>query len=92
MKQSSAQHEIRCILSTSILAVSNDLFSACCVVFLKLRYRDIVAFHTKIAWMRIWSLTHSKLYVSRCDVVKILSDYFQYPCDAINTFQGKVPA
>jgi len=23
---------------------------------------------------------------------KILSDHFQCPCDAINTFQGKVPA
>ena len=89
---SSAQHEIRCFLSTRFLAVFNDLFSTCCVVFPKLRYHDIVAFHTKIEWMRIWSLTHSKLHVSRCDVVKILSDHFQCPCDAINTVQGKVPA
>jgi len=31
-------------------AVSNNLFSTCCIVFLKLRYRDIVAFRTK-NWM-----------------------------------------
>ena len=92
LDKSSAQHEIRCFLSTSILAVSNDLFSTCCVVFLKSRCRDIVVFNTKIEWMRIWSLTHSKLHVSPCDVVNILSDHLQCPCDAINTFQGKVPA
>ena len=38
-------------------AVSNNLLSTCCIVFLKMRYHDIVAFRTKIEWMRIWSLT-----------------------------------
>jgi len=31
-------------------AVSNNLFSTCCIVFLKFRYRDIVTFRTK-NWM-----------------------------------------
>jgi len=28
-------------------AASNNLFLTCCTVFLKLRYRDIIAFRTK---------------------------------------------
>ena len=49
-------------------AVSNNFFSTYSTIFLKLRYRDIVSFRKKIAWMKIWSLTHSKFNVSRCDM------------------------
>jgi len=73
-------------------AVSNNLFSTCCSVFLKLRYRDIVAFRTK-NWMDE-NLVIDSLQTSRFPLWhgQILSDHFQYPCDAVNTFQGKIPA
>jgi len=41
--------------------------------------------------MRIWSLAHCKLHFPAV-TWKILSDHFQGPCDAINTFQDKLPA
>jgi len=47
-KFSSARNQMLFINQYS--AVSNNLFSTCCTVFLKLRYRDIVAFRTK-NWM-----------------------------------------
>ena len=66
--------------------VSNNFFSTYCTVFL------IVAFRTK-NWMDekliIDSLQTSRFPLWRG---KILSDHFQCPCDAINTFQGNVPA
>jgi len=73
-------------------AVSKNLFLTCCSVFLKLRYRDIVAFRTK-NWMDE-NLIIDSLQTSRFPLWrrKILSDHFQWPCDAINTLQGKVPA
>jgi len=75
-------------------AVSNNFFSTYCAVdlFLKLRSHDIVTFRTK-KWMDenlvIDSLQTSCFLLWR---EKILSDHFQCTCDAINTFQGKVPA
>jgi len=53
LNKSSAQHEIRCFFINQHSAVSNIFFSTYCTVFLKLRYRNIVAFRTKIEWMRI---------------------------------------
>jgi len=73
-------------------AVSNNIFSTYFTEFLKLHYRDIVGFRTKIERMRSWSLTHCKLHVSRCDVEKYCLIIFKCPCDTINTFLGKVPA
>jgi len=37
------------------------------------------------------NLVYDSLQTSRCDVER-LSDHFQCPCGAINTFQGEVPA
>jgi len=73
-------------------AVSNNLFSTCCSVFLKLRYRDIVAFRTKNCMDE--NLVIDSLQTPRFPLWRdqILSDHFQYPCDAINTFQRKMPA
>jgi len=47
-KFSSARNQMLFIDQYS--AVSNNLFATCCIVFLKLRYRDIVTFRTK-NWM-----------------------------------------
>ena len=47
-KFSSARNQLLFVNQYS--AVFNNLFSTCCSVFLKLRYRDIVAFRTK-NWM-----------------------------------------
>jgi len=71
LDKSSAHPEIRRCLSTHIL-LSVQNFSTYCTVFLKLRYRNIVAFRTKIEWLggRSWSLTRCKLHISRCDVEK----------------------
>jgi len=68
-------------------AVSNNLFSTCCIVFLKLRYRDIVAFRTKNLMDK--NLVIDSLQTSRFALWrgKTLSDHIQCPCDAINTFQ-----
>jgi len=47
LDKSSAQHEIRCFFIDQHSAVSNNFVSTYCTAFLKLRYRDIVAFRTK---------------------------------------------
>ena len=67
LDKSSAQHEIRCFFSDQHSAVSNNFFQPIgyCTVFPKLRYHDVVTFRKKIECMRIWSLTHCKLYVSK---------------------------
>jgi len=77
--------------STNIL-LSLIIFSTYCTVYLKLRYRDIVAFrNTKLnGWAFGHWLTANFTYPAV--TWKILSDHFQRPCDAINTFQGNVPA
>ena len=89
-KFSSARNQMLFINQYS--AVSHNLFSPCCSVFLKLCYRDIVAFRTK-KWM-YENLVIDSLQTSRFPLWRgqMLSDHFQYPCDAMNTFQGKVPA
>ena len=45
--QSTAQHEIRCFFIEPSSALRNKFFSTYCIVFLKLRSRDIVAFRSK---------------------------------------------
>jgi len=89
----SAQHEIRRFFPPIFWCLYKN-FSTYCTVFLKLRYRDIVAFRTK-SWMDM----HEKLVFYSMQTSyfprwrgKTLSDHFQCPCGATNTFQGKVPA
>ena len=67
------------------------IFSTCCTVYLKLRYRDIVAFRTK-NWMAE-NLVIDSLQTSRFPPWggKTLSDHFQCPSDAAKTYKGKVP-
>ena len=60
--KSSAQHEIRCFFIHQHSVISNNFFSTYCTVFLKLHYRDIVAFRTKIECMIIWSLTFCSIF------------------------------
>ena len=66
-------------LLTNILLSLLAFFSIYCTVFLKLRYRDIVAFRTK-NWI------YETLVIDSQQTLRfeILSDHF--------TFQGKVPA
>ena len=74
---SSAQHEIRCFYRPIKSSVSNNFFSTYCTEFLKLGYRDIIAFRTK-NWkdekMVIDSLQTSCFPLWRG---KILSDHCQ---------------
>ena len=48
-RRTSAQHEVKCLLSSNILLFLLIGFhlKVQCIIFLKLRYRDIVAFRTK---------------------------------------------
>jgi len=63
-------------LSTNILLSLIKFFQPTySSLYLKLPYRDIVAFRTKIEWVRSWSLTHCKLHVSRCDVKNIVRSF-----------------
>ena len=74
----SAQQEIRRFFIDQHFAVSNNFFSTYGTVFLKLRYRDTVAFCTK-NWMHEKLVTDS-LQTSR---FQIFSDHFQCPYDAL---------
>jgi len=82
----SAQQEISCFFIGQYSAVSNNFFSTYFTVFLKLRYRDTVAFRTKNVMDENLVVGSLQTSLSRCDVEKILSDHFQCPCDAINNF------
>jgi len=70
LDKSSAQHETRCFLSTNILLsliiFFNLLYSISKIALP--RYSRVS--YRKIEWVRIWSLTHYKLHVSRCEVEK----------------------
>jgi len=70
LDKSSAQHETRFFLSTNIL-LSPIIFFNLLYSISKIalpRYSRVS--YKKIEWVRIWSLTHYKLHVSRCDVEK----------------------
>jgi len=92
LDKSSAQQEIRCFFRP-IFCCLYKKFSTYCIVFLKLRYRDIVAFRTK-NWMGMQKLVIDSLQTSHSRLWhgKTLSNHFQCPRGAINTFQVKVPA
>jgi len=47
LDKSTAWHKIRCFFVDVYPCASNNYFSTYCTAFLKLRYRDIVAFRTK---------------------------------------------
>jgi len=82
-KFSSARNQI--LFSDQYSVASNHFFSTYYTVFLKLRYRNIVAEN-----LVIWLTAHFRLTFPAV-TWKILFDHFQCPCDAMDTFQGKVP-
>jgi len=85
-KFSSARNQMLFIDQYS--AVSNDLFLTCSTVFPKLRYRDIVAFRTKI-WMNVFGHWLTANLAFPAVTWKLLFDHFHCPCHAINNFQGQ---
>jgi len=81
-------------LSTQVLLSLIKIFSTCCTVFLKLRYRDIVEFRTKNRMdgekLVIDSLQTINFHFSRCDVENIVWS-FSMPLCCNKHLPGKIP-